>query len=980
MPSSAIQSGTKGRRTAILIALVVAVLSIPVMVYAFGSNPPLGNAGAPGQGTCASCHGTLTAGSGVIVTAPTTYTPGGAAVPMTVSIPSTGGFELAVLTQTGNAQAGTLAAGTSDGVSTSGAIQYVFSTAETTMWSFNWTPPATNVGNVVVYATGGTNVTNYSHSYVLTPAATPDFSLSASPATVAQGGSGKSTITVTPTSGFTGTVAFTASGLPAGVTPSFSTTNATTSVLTLSASSTVATGTSTVTVTGTSGTLSHTATFTLTVTAAAPAADFSLSASPGTVAISQGMSGTKTITVNQLNGFAGTVALSASGLPTGVTPSFNPTNATTTSVLTLSASSTAATGNYTVTITGTSGTLTHTTTVSLNVIAVAAPDFNLSASPATVPQGGSGKSTITVTPTSGFNGSVNLAASSGLPAGVTPSFSPTSATSTSTLTFTASSTAAPGTYTVTVTGTSGTGTAALSHTTTVALTVTAATPAADFSLSASPATVPQGGSGKSTITVTPVSGFNGSVNLAASGLPTGVTPSFSANPATSTSTLTFAASSTAATGSSTVTITGTSGSLTHTTMVALTVTSPAGTSSLTVNPTALNFNTSGGVGGGDDAREGGGLLTQRLTISSTTHASVSYTDKETTQSGGSWLMLGSSGGTTPGTLVVSVNPRGLAYGIYHGTITITPSGATAGPQMVPVTLTVGSPTTTSLSVTPRHLTFSFSGTTDTGSKTVQVTSGTAREFSAAASGGSWLTVSPTSATTPATLTVSVDARGLSMGTYSGMVTLTTGTRKTSVYVTVFVATSGSGGGGDDGSEAESRLAVQPVVTDPTNSGTVGAALLDAAGVPVSSGTTSNPGNLALALSKTVHAPAGTSAGAQLVGAENLTKLTELGFDVRQGGHCTANSPHFVVVTSDDVTHVLTGCANGTIQTAPAPGWIRVRFDPANPAQASPPVAPGQSIKSIAIVLDQGPEATPNPGGGLVVLDNIDVNGVIVGKD
>ena len=344
-------------------------------------------------------------------------------------------------------------------------------------------------------------------------------------------------------------------------------------------------------------------------------------------------------------------------------------------------------------------------------------------------------------------------------------------------------------------------------------------------------------------------------------------------------------------------------------------------------------------------------------------------------------MLGSSGGTTPGTLMVSVNSRGLASGIYHGTITITPSGTATGSQMVPVTLTVGTPTTSSLRVTPRRLIFSYSGTTnDSGSKTVRVTSASgAQEFSAAAFGGSWLTVSPTSATTPATLTVSVDARGLSMGTYSGMITLTAGTRKTYVYVTVYVATS-TGGGGDDGAEAESALAVQPIVNDPTNSDTVGAALLDAAGVPVSSQSASNTGNVALALSKTAHAPAGTSAGAQLVGAENLTKLTELGFDIRQGGHCTANSPHFVVVTSDDVTHVLTGCANGSIQTAPAQGWTRVRFDPANPAQASPPIAPGQQIKSIAIVLDEGPEATPKPGGGLVVLDNIDVNGVIVGKD
>jgi len=959
-PSSAIQSGTKGRRTAILIALVVSVLSIPVMVYAFGSNPPLGNTGAPGQGTCASCHGTLTAGSGVTVTHPTTYTPGGAAVPMTVSIPSTGGFELAVLTQSGNTQAGTLAPGSGDAVST----EYVYSTLETTSWTFSWTPPATNVGNVVVYVTGGTNVTNYSNSYVLTPAATPDFSLSASPSsvTVAQGASGTSTINVTPTNGFTGTVTLAASGLPTGVTASFSTAH----VLTLSASSTAAATTTPVpiTITGTSGTLSHTTTVSLSVSAAAQP-DFSLSASPTLVAISQGTSGTSTIAVNPLNGFTGTVALTASGLPTGVTASFS-----TAHVLTLSASSTAAatTTPVPITITGTSGTLSHTTTVSLSVSAVAAPDFSLSASPASlsIADGSSGTSTITITPANGFTGTVALTAS-GLPTGVTASFSTAHV-----LTLSASSTAAAGTSTVTVTGTSG----SLTHTTTIALSVSAAA-APDFALSASPnsLSIADGSSGTSTITVTPQNGFTGTVALTASGLPTGVTASFS-----TAHVLTLSASSTAAAGTSSVTVTGTSGSLTHTTTVALTVTSPVGTSSLAVRPSALNFNTSGGGGGGDDASESGGLLTQRLTISSTTGASVYYTDKETTQSGGSWLMLGSSGGTTPGTLVVSVNPRGLASGIYHGTITITPSGATAGPQMVPVTLTVGSPTTSSLSVTPRHLTFSFSGTTDTGSKTVQVTSGTAREFSAAASGGSWLTVSPTSATTPARLTVSVDARGLSTGTYSGMVTLTAGTRKTSVYVTVFVATSGSGGGGDDGSEAESQLAIQPVLTDPTNSGTVGAALLDAAGVPVTSQTASSSSNLSLALSKTTHAPAGTSAGALLVGAENLTKLTELGFDVRQGGHCTANSPHFVVVTSDDVTHVLTGCANGTIQTAPAQGWIRVRFDPANPAQASPPIAPGQSIKSIAIVLDQGPEATPNPGGGLVVLDNIDVNGVIVGKD
>src|SRR5205807_10093389 len=98
----------------------------------------------------------------------------------------------------------------------------------------------------------------------------------------------------------------------------------------------------------------------------------------------------------------------------------------------------------------------------------------------------------------------------------------------------------------------------------------------DFGLSASPSTlaITQGSKGSSTITVAPQNGFTGNVNLAASGLPNGVTASFSTNPTTPTSamsTLTLTASSTAATGMSTVPIPGTSGTLSHTTTLALTV-------------------------------------------------------------------------------------------------------------------------------------------------------------------------------------------------------------------------------------------------------------------------------------------------------------------------------------------------------------------------------------------------------------------------
>src|SRR6267142_155636 len=215
------------------------------------------------------------------------------------------------------------------------------------------------------------------------------------------------------------------------------------------------------------------------------------------------------------------------------------------------------------------GTLNATNLVNSWPGSPSTPSFQLSTSPSslTFTQGASGSSAIAVTPLNGFNGNISLLAS-GLPNGVTASFSPNPATTTSTLTLTASSTATTGAVTVTITGTSG----SLTNTTTLSLTVNPL-PTPNFTLSASPSslTVTQGANGTSTITVTPQNGFNGSVNLSASGLPSGVTASFNPNPATATSTLTLTANSTATTGTVTTTITGTSGSLTRTTSISLTV-------------------------------------------------------------------------------------------------------------------------------------------------------------------------------------------------------------------------------------------------------------------------------------------------------------------------------------------------------------------------------------------------------------------------
>lgn len=310
---------------------------------------------------------------------------------------------------------------------------------------------------------------------------------------------------------------------------------------------------------------------------------FTLSDSPSSLTITQGgAAGTSTITVHDAGGFTGNVTLAASGLPSGVTAAFGTNPTTGTSTLTLTASSTATTGTSTVTITGTSGSLTATTTLALTVSAAAAPNFTISASPAsvTVTQGSNGTSTITITSQNAFNSATTLSAT-GLPSGVTAAFSSNPVTpaangsATSTLTLTASATAATGAATVTITGTSG----SLTHSTTIALTVNSSSATPNFTLSLSPSsfTVDDSGSVSTTLTITSVGGFHSAVSLSVNEFPSGVSATASANPVTppangsSKVTITWSASRRAPTGTTTIELIGTSGSLTNETPVKITV-------------------------------------------------------------------------------------------------------------------------------------------------------------------------------------------------------------------------------------------------------------------------------------------------------------------------------------------------------------------------------------------------------------------------
>jgi hypothetical protein len=111
-----------------------------------------------------------------------------------------------------------------------------------------------------------------------------------------------------------------------------------------------------------------------------------------------------------------------------------------------------------------------------------------------------------------------------------------------------------------------------------------------FSLSSTPAkvTLQLGASGSTSIAIAAAGGFSGSVNLAATGLPAGVTAAFSPAATTSTSTLTLTVSGSAAAGSSTISVNGTSGTLNASASISLTIIVPPPAGSLPASFFALN--------------------------------------------------------------------------------------------------------------------------------------------------------------------------------------------------------------------------------------------------------------------------------------------------------------------------------------------------------------------------------------------------------
>ncbi|MCC6585611.1 MAG: hypothetical protein IT168_02730 [Bryobacterales bacterium] len=143
-----------------------------------------------------------------------------------------------------------------------------------------------------------------------------------------------------------------------------------------------------------------------------------------------------------------------------------------------------------------------------------------------------------------------------------------------------------------------------------------------------------------------------------------------------------------------------------------------------------------------------------------------------------WLFpLGSNPASVPFSLGVIVAPASLPAGTYTGNIRISPLNSSIAPLDIPIRFTISA--LPLMIPVPSSLTFTqIVGAAAPPSQTVNLTATSTVSFSAAAetsSGGSWLSISPASGTTPQGIVVSVNQTGLPIGTYNGLIRVVSAT-------------------------------------------------------------------------------------------------------------------------------------------------------------------------------------------------------------
>jgi len=245
------------------------------------------------------------------------------------------------------------------------------------------------------------------------------------------------------------------------------------------------------------------------------------------------------------------------------------------------------------------------------------------------------------------------------------------------------------------------------------------------------------------------------------------------------------------TGAGTVTVSVTTGTLTAGSYNGTVILSASGASSVTVpvaftvttapvppaigaSPTNISFTAQAGVNPAG----------QTLSISNTGGGTLSWSASDNA----AWLTLSPASGTGNGPVTLTVNTAALTAGSYSGLITLTATGATT--VTVPVALTVtAAPVPPAIGASPTSLSFTAQqGGSNPAAQTLSISNTGGGTLSWSASDSiTWLLLSPASGTGNGAVTLSVTTGTLTVGSYSGVVTLAaTGTSPITVPVTFTV--------------------------------------------------------------------------------------------------------------------------------------------------------------------------------------------------
>jgi len=447
--------------------------------------------------------------------------------------------------------------------------------------------------------------------------ATNDFTVSMTPTSqgAAPGDMPTFSISTTQIAGTGEAATLTVTGLPSSVHASFA--SATTDPTTGSMTSTDG-GSDTLTLTVDSTATAATIHFNVNVATTTPDAvthaaagtlivalpsDFTVAVSPKTDAVVLPNAGlTFDVTTTQI-GPTEDVTFSIPDLPSGFgPPTFTPSHANSGSGSKLTVSAPSTPGSYpSFTIVGTdpSGTTSHSDTTGSTT--VTSNNFSLSISPATtqtMSSNGTKAFTVSAATVSGTTADIALSIdASTLPTGVSAAFDTATiqpGATGATLTLTSTSAPAVSGKIFTVIGQDGEG---LIHNATGSITVAAVN---DFSVtpSSTSLTVARGSSTTVTVNTAVTSGAPGNITLSTTGLPSGVTGTFSAGSVTpgNGSTLTIATTASASlTSGVSFTVTGTAGSTSHSASITLIITGTPGTPTVSITHPSSGNTVSGSV-------------------------------------------------------------------------------------------------------------------------------------------------------------------------------------------------------------------------------------------------------------------------------------------------------------------------------------------------------------------------------------------------